>query len=385
QNAAGQVEAKVMCFYRRREINSSLLKIADQAERKFTECYEEAAMPEGYVHSGHIVAENGKKEEENGVNGENGNDTNEKETVEEEPPTGDWGLGGLPMGADTLNDAGRHSMRLREVFVSRNMETLPATHIRGKCSVTLLNEVETIQSYDRDDAFFYSLMFDPAQSTLLADKGAIRVGDKYQCVVPEKEEERNTEEETDKKEVKKEDEDEENGRLMIDEEEEKKEANEEGDEEEGIHEMSHGDERETVKVLVYHPHHSLTDRDIDQFLIVARAVGTFSRALDTSSSSKLPSLHMTAAAASRDVTLFHAMALLHQANYDIGQAVKFLVPPPSKQHYPLNADKCTSHKTVSLGGPILCRDQMEEWSAAEANLFEEAIEKYGKDFNDVPQ
>ena len=28
-------------------------------------------------------------------------------------------------------------------------------------------------------------------------------------------------------------------------------------------------------------------------------------------------------------------------------------------------------------------DQMEEWSAAEANLFEEAIEKYHKDFNDI--
>lgn len=65
------------------------------------------------------------------------------------------------------------------------------------------------------------------------------------------------------------------------------------------------------------------------------------------------------------------------------QAVKYLVPPPSKQHYPLDADKTTSHNTVSLGGPILCRDQMEEWSAAEANLFEEAVEKYGKDFSDI--
>jgi len=26
---------------------------------------------------------------------------------------------------------------------------------------------------------------------------------------------------------------------------------------------------------------------------------------------------------------------------------------------------------------------MEDWSASEANLFEEAIEKYGKDFNDI--
>jgi metastasis-associated protein MTA len=114
-----------------------------------------------------------------------------------------------------------------------------------------------------------------------------------------------------------------------------------------------------------------------------RAVGTFSRALDTSSTMKLPSLHMTAAAASRDVALFHAMALLHQANYDIGQAVKYLVPPPSTNHYPLDVDKSTGHNTTSLGGPILCRDQLEEWSAAEATLFEEAIEKCGKDFHDI--
>lgn len=34
-------------------------------------------------------------------------------------------------------------------------------------------------------------------------------------------------------------------------------------------------------------------------------------------------------------------------------------------------------------GPMLCRDEMEDWSASEATLFEEAIEKYGKDFNDI--
>lgn len=56
-------------------------------------------------------------------------------------------------------------------------------------------------------------------------------------------------------------------------------------------------------------------------------MGTFARALDQSSSTKLPSLHMTAAYASRDVTLFHAMALLHQANYDIGK-VKFMLLYP---------------------------------------------------------
>lgn len=99
-------------------------------------------------------------------------------------------------------------------------------------------------------------------------------------------------------------------------------------------------------------------------LILFRSVGTFARALDCSSSVKQPSLHMSAAAASRDITLIHAMHTLHKHNYDIGKAVCSLVPS---------------------NGPILCRDEMEEWSASEANLFEEALEKYGKDFTDIRQ
>lgn len=73
---------------------------------------------------------------------------------------------------------------------------------------------------------------------------------------------------------------------------------------------------------------------------------------------------MSAAAASRDVTLSQAYHVLHANDYDIGKAVLSLVPP---------------------NGPVLCRDEMEEWSASEANLFEDAVEKYGKDFNDIRQ
>lgn len=58
------------------------------------------------------------------------------------------------------------------------------------------------------------------------------------------------------------------------------------------------------------------------------------------------------------------MDILHKHNYNITSAISSLVP---------------------LGGPVLCRDEMEEWSASEANLFEEALEKYGKDFIDVRQ
>lgn len=42
-------------------------------------------------------------------------------------------------------------MKHRELFLSRQVETLPATQIRGKCSVTLLNETESMLSYLNKD------------------------------------------------------------------------------------------------------------------------------------------------------------------------------------------------------------------------------------------
>lgn len=56
------------------------------------------------------------------------------------------------------------------------------------------------------------------------------------------------------------------------------------------------------------------------------------------------------------------MDTLHKHNYSVDGAMCSLVPS---------------------SGPVLCRDEMEEWSASEANLFEEALDKYGKDFNDI--
>ncbi|KAH8030225.1 hypothetical protein HPB51_006657 [Rhipicephalus microplus] len=226
--------------------------------------------------------------------------------------------------AEQLTEKERHQLRHRELFLSRQVETLPATHIRGKCSVTLLNETESLLSYlNKEDAFFYSLVYDPQQKSLLADRGEIRVGQRYQAEVPPW-----------------------TGPPT--------ESGEGADDRDSA----------LLETLVYIPSHGLSDRQLDQFLIVCRSVGTFARALDCSSSVKQPSLHMSAAAASRDVTLLHAMELLHRTGYDLARAVAALVPP---------------------GGPVLCRDEMEEWSASEANLFEEALEKYGKDFADIRQ
>lgn len=293
----GNVEAKVMCFFRRRDLPNTLIMLADKHQMASSE-----ESP---------VAMKLKK-------------MWLKAPV---PEDGDTNLGALEEECESqgrekdqhLNGKQRHQLKHRELFLSRQVETLPATHIRGKCSVTLLNETESLLSYlNKDDTFFYCLVFDPTHKTLLADKGEIRVGSRYQAEPPSL----LKEDETDNRNL------------------------------------------EDLETLVWTPSHHLTDRQIDQFLVISRSVGTFARALDCSSSVKQPSLHMSAAAASRDITLFHAMDTLHKHSYNMADAISSLVPST---------------------GPVLCRDEMEEWSASEANLFEEALEKYGKDFNDIRQ
>ncbi|XP_052458550.1 metastasis-associated protein MTA2 [Carassius gibelio] len=261
KTANGNVEAKVVCLFRRRDISANLNTLADSNARDFEE---ESKQP-------------------------------------------------------SMLEPQKHQLKHRELFLSRQFESLPATHIRGKCNVTLLNETDVLTGYlEREDCFFYSLVFDPVQKTLLADQGEIRVGSKYQADIPDKLDEVDSD-----------------SRVQ-----------------------------EKLETKVWDPNNQLKDPQIDQFLVVARAVGTFARALDCSSSIRQPSLHMSAAAASRDITLFHAMDTLQKNGYDLAQAMSTLVPQ---------------------GGPVLCRDEMEEWSASEAMLFEEALEKYGKDFNDIRQ
>ncbi|XP_059476197.1 metastasis-associated protein MTA3 [Neocloeon triangulifer] len=302
----GNVEAKVMCFYRRRDLPNTLIMLADK--------HQMASADESPVSA---------KLKKLWLKAPSADEAEAVQPLESPPDDDDESTKGSTnsgdKGGDALSTKQRHQMKHRELFLSRQVETLPATHIRGKCSVTLLNETESLLSYlNKDDTFFYCLVFDPAQKTLLADKGEIRVGSRYQA---------------------------DNMPLL-----------KEGD----------ADDRnsEDLETLVWTPSHHLTDRQIDQFLVISRSVGTFARALDCSSSIKQPSLHMSAAAASRDITLFHAMDTLHKHKYNTADAISSLVPST---------------------GPVLCRDEMEEWSASEANLFEEALEKYGKDFNDIRQ
>ena len=286
RTANGNVEARVMCFYRRSEVPQNLLSNADKH------------------HFGGDVGSNSN----NATNNSQG-----------ESNTTSSGLDPSDTDDDEVEDKNseRAQMKMREVYLSRQVETLPATLIRGKCSVTLLSEVETPQSYlSRDDAFFYALVYDPHAKTIVADRGEIRIGSSYQATVPAVLGEDGDDGRGDG--VK-----DENG-LLIPELEDRQW-------------MPQGTESKN----------KLNDSDIDKFLIIARSVGTFARALDCSSSVKQPSLHMSAAAASRDVTLFHAHNLLHEHNYDISEALKHLVP--STGEYFSSTSKCVQKKTSLIG------------------------------------
>lgn len=93
-----------------------------------------------------------------------------------------------------------------------------------------------------------------------------------------------------------------------------------------------------------------------------RSIGIFGRALDINTVVKTPNLTLTASLSSRDVTIQKALDVLHANNYDIAKALLSLVP----------------NNTATI-----CKDELEEWSPAEANLFDESIDKYGKSFNEI--
>uniref|UniRef100_A0A1I7UBA2 ELM2 domain-containing protein n=1 Tax=Caenorhabditis tropicalis TaxID=1561998 RepID=A0A1I7UBA2_9PELO len=437
----GSVDARCVIYLRRRDIPQHLLKIADQAQRRFDNYYEvDKKKPENFSSKGFIVA-NGQpevKEEDpdddgppkidqeempapidQGRTSSGEDDEKAPEDIVKEDDTQnlkekaeteavkmiDWGDGGLPLGIEKLTKEQRLRLRQHEIFMTRQSEILPASLIRGKCRVVLLGDCEDAEAYlPNEDTFYHSLVFDPNQQTLLADKGAIRVGGKYQAEVdewmePEEreakekaeqeakelEEKIKKEEEEERKRQEKADEDADNGKdgLTIDEDEEMPEAPKEEEEEVKKKVEEEATKKDSREVAVWHPHHGLRDRDIDQYLIIARSVGLFARAIDGASTPKLPTLQLAAAFASRDVTILHAHAILHQADYDVGQAVKYLVPIASREAYPCQVDDVSGLNTKTLGGPILCRDQLEEWSTPEMNLFEDGLDKCGKDFNEI--
>lgn len=155
-----------------------------------------------------------------------------------------------------LGELQRYQLKHRELFYSKCTETIAVTSIRGKCSVLLFSDdIERYKDYvSHEDKFYYHLTYDEYQKQIVDDKGEIKVGTKYQAEVPH-----------------------------FDSAVEKVAKNWED--------------------IRWMPANQLSDNEIDQFLTIAKSVGTFARALDCNNAFKQPSLPLSAAAASRDITL----------------------------------------------------------------------------------
>ncbi|KAL5463382.1 hypothetical protein EMCRGX_G032275 [Ephydatia muelleri] len=261
KNPKGSVEVAAKCFYRRKDLPPNLLSVADR----------------------HALV----VEEENEMESANGGSSDHKK----------------------LTELHKHLLHHRELFLSRQIETHKIDMVRGKCTVSLLNELEDMSSYlSQEDTFFYAMVYDPNQKTLLVDKGEIRTGLEYQAEIPSSV---HPESRTD---------------------------------------LVHDDTQ------TWEPNR-MPDQKVEQFLVVARSIGTFARALLDGAKKPQISLRLGAAAASRDITLFHAMDTLHQSNYDINLATSRLVPR----------------------GPVLCADELEAWTQEEAKRFEDGLQEQ-KDF-----
>ncbi|KAF8561125.1 hypothetical protein P879_08394 [Paragonimus westermani] len=273
----GAVEAKVACYFRRRDVSIALI---NQAEKYY-------------------VNDNDSDEEDSDANSKSAASATESSKR-----------------SSSVADLDKHRIKHRELFLSRQIECLPATHIRGKCSVTLYNDAEPLANYlAREDAFYYKLIYDPSLKTLQEDRGAMRIGSDHQSEI------------------------------------------------QPLLKSSETDPRFSSKLeeLVWQPG-LLTNEEVDMFCLLARAVGTLGRGYDNASTTRQPLLLGAAASAGRDITRQYAHDLLHKANYDIKVAISLLLPG---------------------GQPVVCRDQLEDWSPSEAHLFEEALDKYSKVFPDI--
>ena len=240
---------------------------------------------------------------------------------------------------DEFSDSQKGQLKHRELFYSKYTEQIPTSIIRGKCVVHLFTQdIDTYNYYLNNevrgcsltlfhvklyyffnllflkDAFYYQLTYDPNQKTLLADKGEIRVGNRYQAEVPKT--------------------------IMS-----------------GNHTDRKCDE------LIWNPNEcKLNEEDFKKYIVLVQSIGTYGRALGHNSDYDPPNSLISAKDASRDITISNAHMYLHQAQYNLTTVLKNFTLP--------------EHGS----GPVLFKDELEDWSTIETKFFEEGLEKFGKDF-----
>ncbi len=172
-------------------------------------------------------------------------------------------------------------VKSRELFISSSTDQFPVNVLRGKCAVTHCLDIVAVKQFEpKDDAFFYTLSYNPETRRLASTQGEIRVGPSHQAILPQFE----------------------------------------GDDVPAIGRPDRYEE------LTWEPGRT-HDHDLLMYLRAARSVAAFAGMCDGGSTED------GWFAASRDDTTAYAFDVLHQNNYDTSEALKCIVQDPIPNLY----------------------------------------------------
>jgi hypothetical protein len=166
-------------------------------------------------------------------------------------------------------------VKSRELFISNATDQFPVNVLRGKCAVTHCADIVAVKQFNPDDdAFFYTLSYNPETRRLASTQGEIRVGTSHQAKLPAWEGE--------------------------------------------VPPIGRPDRYEE---LTWEPGRT-HDHDLLMYLRAARSMAAFAGMCDGGSTDD------GCFAASRDDTTANALNVLHDCSYDTGAALQTLVKSP---------------------------------------------------------
>ena len=166
-------------------------------------------------------------------------------------------------------------VKSRELFISNATDQFPINVLRGKCAVTHCTDIMAVkQFHPDDDAFFYTLSYNPETRRLASTQGEIRVGTSHQAKLPPWEGE--------------------------------------------VPPIGRPDRYEE---LTWEPGRT-HDHDLLMYLRAARSMAAFAGMCDGGSTDD------GCFAASKDDTTANALDVLHECDYDTGSALQKLVENP---------------------------------------------------------
>ena len=218
-----------------------------------------------------------------------------------------------------LRDKVEKKLAERELFSSSISGKVAMSRVRGKCDVSPFHPSQSLPPFPMtEDVFFCLYHYNDDKGTLILEKKEIRVGSQFQADIPP------------------------------------------------LLKTGESDERDMAQLetLVWNQDSSvISEEQIEQYLLIAKSLALFARALCSSSAVLQTGVVTGAAAARRDITLFHAMDVLHNKCYNISNAISGLFS--------------------SSATPVICMDQLEKWSRAETKIFDKALARRRRKFNAI--